>query len=253
MKPIPAQNAPTPENPGDGIPGPLTPGPGNFSAANRRANHTGANRTYPLLLVASTLSTIFFCLLYINKPITNGKNDPPKPEATAIPPQAPDHSLIPDRTLPPRNTLPSRSDSQLPSPRPKSTPASAPMHSIFEETNLRVQHILTAEDPGGHVNRIDIDVPVLYQSRNLRWTAAEVSAARSLMLRLMEYQDKTRQLKSEGQELLSAWSKLMNQSIPSAQLRADSPSLPGNQEEATKTSGSAGTTGTSAIQLKATE
>ena len=127
------------------------------------------------------------------------------------------------------------------------------MHSIYEETNLRVQHILTAEDPSGHVNRIDIDVPVLYQSRNLRWTAAEVSEARGLMLRLMEYQDKTRQLKNEGQQLLAAWSKLMGQSIPSAQLRADSPSLPGNQEEATQSSRSAGTTTTNAIQLKATE
>jgi len=127
------------------------------------------------------------------------------------------------------------------------------MHSIFEETNLRVQHILTAEAPNGHVNRIDIDVPVLYQSRNLRWTTAEVSEARSLMLRLMNYQDKTRQLKTEGQELLAAWSKLMGQSLPSAQLRADSPSLPGNQEEATKASSPATATGTSAIQLKATE
>lgn len=258
MKPIPSQNAPIPEHPGDGmpgLPGPLTPGPGNFSAANRRANHNGINRVYPWLLSASTLSAVFFCLLYINKPManTNGKNNPPAPEIPAVANKPLTNNLIPDQNLLPGNTLPSPIDARPSLPKPKPTPASAPMHSIFEETNLRVQHILTAESSGGHINRIDIDVPVLYQSRNLRWTATEVSEARNLMLRLMDYQDKTRQLKTEGQELLAAWSKLMGRSIPSAQLRADSPSLPGNQEEATKTSGPASSTGTSAIQLKATE
>lgn len=237
------------------MPGALTPGPGSFSAANRRAQPAGVHRAYPWLLALSTLAALIFCLMYVTKPVvgTTGKNDPPKPMVPAIQPDPLAHNLIPDQNLLPGNTLPDHPKAHPPSPKPKSTPASAPMHSIYEETNLRVQHILTAEDPGGHVNRIDIDVPVLYQSRNLRWTAAEVSEARRLMLRLMEYQDKTRQLKTEGQQLLAAWSKLMGQSIPSAQLRADSPSLPGNQEEATQSSRPVGTTTTNAIQLKATE
>ena len=58
--------------------------------------------------------------------------------------------------------------------------------------------------------------------------------------------------KTEGQELLAAWSKLMSRSIPGAQLRADSPSLPANQEDAANDSGPPAKAG-AVIQLKATE
>lgn len=257
MKPIPAQHAPTPEPPGDAMtpsPAALTAGTGNFSSANRRAGHQSVNRAYPWLLFLSTLTAAFFCLLYITKPVTgptvqSSPSRPPASSPVATPPASPPaagHRLLPG------NTLPEHSAPTPPPAQAKLTPASAPMHSTYEETNLRVQHILNANAPGGHVNRIDIDVPVLYQSRNLRWTAAEVSEARGLMLRLMEHQDKTRQLKNEGQELLAAWSKLISRSIPGAQLRADSPSLPANQEDAANHS-EPPATASGVIQLKATE
>ena len=118
---------------------------------------------------------------------------------------------------------PGRSDRHEP-PRQAGTP--------FEQTNLRIQHILTAEAPGGHRAKIDIDVPVLYQSRNLRWTTTEVATARDLLIRLANYQERTRILRSEGVELLDSWNQLIEQSIPAADLRADSPTLPTNQQDA---------------------
>lgn len=262
MKPIPAQHAPTPESSGDAMaptPAALTAATSNFSSANRRAGQQSVNRAYPWLLFLSTLTAAFFCLLYITKPITgpSAPSGPLRPQASSPPatPQATPPAIPPTTggRLLPGKALPEPS---TPGPTPaqtKLTPASAPMHSTYEETNLRVQHILNAKAPGGHVNRIDIDVPVLYQSRNLRWTTAEVSEARSLMLRLMEHQDKTRQLKAEGQELLAAWSKLMGRSIPGAQLRADSPSLPTNQEDAASHSEQSPANASGVIQLKVTE
>ena len=122
--------------------------------------------------------------------------------------------------------------------------------SAFEETNLRIQHILTAEAPGGHLDRIDIDVPVLYQSRNLRWTATEVEEARTLLARLMDYQEKSQTLRAEGVQLLESWNHLIGKSIPATDLRADSPSLPENQQDAADLPRPAGTITTESIQLQ---
>ena len=95
---------------------------------------------------------------------------------------------------------------------------------------MRVQHILTATSEDGHVSRIDLEVPVLYQSRQLRWSPSEVEQANQLMLRLMDHQDKSRMLKSDGEQLLADWNALIGTSIPASKLRADSPSIPENQQ-----------------------
>ena len=134
--------------------------------------------------------------------------------------------------MPSHDRLPGEKDT-----RGTSLDAGAPARAsfapvAFEQTNLRIQHILTAEAPGGHLARINLDVPVLYQSRNLRWTAAEVTEARALLARLADYQEKSRTLRVEGAELLDSWNHLIGRSIPAGDLRADSPTLPANQQDA---------------------
>ena len=120
----------------------------------------------------------------------------------------------------------------------------------FEETNLRVQHILTAQTPGAKLARIDLDVPVLYQSRNLRWTPTDVADARILVARLMDYQEKSKILRAEGSDLLNAWNQLIARSIPGIDLRADSPSLPANQENLADVPSPAGLRSTESIQIQ---
>lgn len=122
--------------------------------------------------------------------------------------------------------------------------------NAFEQTNLRIQHILTAEAPGGHLAKIDLDVPVLYQSRNLRWTAEEVAEARELLVRLANYQEKSRAMRAEGVALLDSWNHLVQRSIPDGELRADSPTLPANQEDAASTPRPVGLDTTESIQIK---
>ena len=154
--------------------------------------------------------------------------------------------------MPDRNRLPGDALQQTqPAVRagnPSAGSASAP---AFEQTNLRIQHILTAEAPGGLLAKIDLDVPVLYQSRNLRWTPSEVAEARELLARLEDYQEKSRSLRTEGIELLESWNQLVERSIPSADLRADSPTLPTNQQDAADSPRPVGLDTTESIQIKA--
>lgn len=216
-----------------------------YSSSNRRIVTCGAQKIYPVLLCASTLVAGAFCLLYITKPVILAASNP-----TAIPPLAKNYPLISESQPSVSPTTPAPSSTLLPSPNrlpgeshsssaeaqpadPQRLPLPPSLtKSDFEETNLRIQHILTAEAPGGNLARIDIEVPVLYQSRNLRWTAEEVSRARELLARLQDYQERSSLLRNEAAELLSAWNHLIERSIPSRDLRADSPTLPVNQQDA---------------------
>lgn len=236
------------------LPTALPPSSGDYSAANRRTSAAcPAQRAYPWLLFASTAVAAVFCLLYITKPVIipapamispatarSASLPTPLPAATENPATA---SLTPSQNALPGETPPSANDSHSTVPGPPSV-------SAFEETNLRVQHILTAEAPGGHLDRIVLDVPVLYRSRELRWTAGEVSQARSLLLELMNYQEKCRALRDEGADLLAVWNRLIEQSLPATELRADSPSLPANQLDAADAPRPAGLISTESIQIR---
>lgn len=206
--------------------------------APHRNHHCRQSRAYPWLLLLSTAVAALFCLLYITKPVIQSAPAPitttpakPKPKpAAATPPAAAAANWLPgadqlpgDHRPPPATPAPAALSRPLPRP---------PATSGFEETNLRVQHILTAEAPGGHLARIDLDVPVLYQSRRLRWTPDDVAAARQLLAQLSDYQEKSRLLRAEGGDLLDRWNRLLNSTLPASDLRADSPSLPANQQDA---------------------
>ena len=259
MKPLPAQvSALGTANSGTmpSLPTALPPTPGAYSTSNRRASSCPVQRAYPWLLCTSTMIAATFCLLYITKPVilpalnTSAMLDSPEKPVT------PNLSAPPVRTglMPSNDRLPGEQSSASHSRPPASSPIQAKPSSQsanpFEETNLRIQHILTAEAPGGHLARIDIDVPVLYQSRNLRWTSSEVAEARALLVRLADYQEKSQMLRAEGVELLDSWNRIVGQSIPNGELRADSPSLPTNQKDAADAPRPAGLNTTESIQIQ---
>ncbi len=57
-------------------------------------------------------------------------------------------------------------------------------------------------------------------------------------------------LRAEGIGLLDAWNQLIERSIPAAQVRADSPTLPDNQQDAADTPRPAGLLSTDSIQIQ---
>lgn len=229
MNPLPSQERP--KDASRPMPAlPLNTPAGSYSTTNRRIASCPIQRIYPWLLFASTAVAATFCLAYITKPVVinspasafeSNRNilsnvDSLKPKSS---------NILPEKSQNENAALASTSGNSV-----GNTPAS-PLAAEFEETNIRIQHVLDAESPSGDVNRIVIDVPVLYRSRNLRWTQAEATEARSLLERLATYQENVRTLRNEGTELRDAWNSLMSNSIPGEALRADSPSLPANQQD----------------------
>jgi hypothetical protein len=262
MKPLPSHRNAAGKPDGEAMPSlpiVLPPSSAAYSSSNRRASSgCAAQRAYPWLLFFSTAVAALFCLLYINKPVivpAPAMIAPlPAGKASAAPAatsSAPLDAPLQPELMPSASALPGESPANArPLPGdPRSAVLAPPSVSAFEETNLRVQHVLTAEAPGGQLDRIVLDVPVLYQSRNLRWTAAEVAEARGLLIRLMDYQEKSRELRAEGGDLLAAWNRLIEQSIPAIELRADSPSLPANQQDAADAPRPSGFISTDVIQI----
>jgi len=258
MNPLPAPRgveSDTPLSPPVSLPDLLASPYGSYSRSKRRSSSSSVPPIYPWLLAFSTLVAAVFCLLYITKPFipvqTGGLSPTPKNTALAVTDKS---TTTPAELLPNRDLLPGEKKSviaDLPtiSSNPRKPLPPPPFSANFEETNLRIQHILTAEAPGGNLDRIDIDVPVLYQSRNMRWTDAETAEARQLLIRLMSYQEKSLQLRAEGVELLESWNHLIGNSIPATELRADSPSLPVNQQDAVDSARPAGLITTESIQI----
>jgi len=214
----------------------------------------GPGWVYPALLILSTAMAALFCVMYITQPVmltisppsvpstSPARTVPTAPKAPAKPaPDTPGSASAGAGLLPNGDRLPGEPGFPPAGAKPATSAPhrmlpSPPTGSPYEETNLRIQHILNAEGPGGFLARLDLDVPVLYQSRNLRWTPEDVAQARDLVGRLINYQEKTSLLRAEGADLLAGWNHLMDRSLPVKELRADSPSLPSNQEDAGGTS-----------------
>ena len=265
MKPLPAQS-PTIHPAGGGempsLPTAIAVSPGPYSSSNRRATTCNVQRVYPWLLFTSTAIAGVFCLMYITKPViitpaaapaaaqNDSANGPLPSPATHPQKQVANSSMMPSGDRLPGEKLSGSAVTRPVPADPRQAMPQPPSATAFEETNLRIQHILTAEAPGGHVARIDIDVPVLYQSRSMRWTSAEVAEARSLLARLADYQEKSRLLRAEGIGLLDSWNQLVEHSIPTGDLRADSPTLPINQQDAADAPRPAGLNTNESIQIQ---
>lgn len=230
MKPLPAQHI-IELKCNDSKP-PSLPPAASYSKSNRRVPTQSALRVYPWLLFLSTAVAALFCVMYITKPVIMASQSSPLSQTPpAILPTLSDPKAN-VALMPSKDRLPGEKIAPASSPTAEAHPTPLQSSAPFEQTNLRIQHILTAEAPGGHRAKIDIDVPVLYQSRNLRWTSAEVATARDLLIRLANYQEKTQMLRAEGVALLDSWNRLVETSIPASDLRADSPTLPTNQQDA---------------------
>ena len=268
MKPLPAGNRDT-TPPGDKLALQLpsafpasrsAPAQAATSWRQHFAGRPAPQPVYPVLLTASTLLASLFCYLYLTKPVIVSAAPAIAPHSAdptaASPPASPQPAAKPAALLPGGDHLPgdSRSAStnpDLPSTRPgRSLPGSRSIPA-FEETNLRIQHILNAESPAGDLSRIVLDVPVLYQTGNLAWTGSQVAESRVLLQDLTTYQEKARELRDEGGRLLAAWNRLLAQSIPTPILRADSPALPANQNPEYQPGTPPGIDTTRSIQLQA--
>lgn len=201
----------------------LSPRQESYSYSNRRSANTKTQRLYPLLLLASTVVAGVFCFAYITKPVVPIYSTGVETAGASIP-----ISTVPvtKPVAQPNDILGTKPKNQTPATKQQLPPA--PLTSGFEETNIRMQHILDAESTSGDIHRIVIDVPVLYKSRNLRWSQEDAARARVLLHRLEAYQEKSRVLRDEGQLILEDWNKLMDTSVPNHILRADSPSISTN-------------------------
>jgi hypothetical protein len=109
--------------------------------------------------------------------------------------------------------------------------------SGWETTNSRVQHILSADTGNGDLTKIVLNVPVLYQTRTMRWTPSHIEKARGVLTRLMVYESNLAKIKKEGEALLVDWNQILEKTVPAMALRADSPSLPYNQGDQSRNGG----------------
>lgn len=202
---------------------------------------SSVQRAYPWLLCTSTAVAAIFCLAYISKPVVSATQSQPLDIETITP----TGNKIENLTDPSSATKISPEESPNPTPPPENQPSAKNKPDLsFEETNIRVQHVLDAEAENGDIKRIVIDVPVVYQSRNLRWTQEDAAEARQLVEALSAYQENVRTLRDTGMALQSRWDQLLERSIPTDALRADSPSLPINQANLNKPSSPSDTEGT---------
>ncbi len=262
MKPLPIQphNLPAP---------PITSGTWTATATCRAARPTVRRRSVaqPVLLVLSTLLAATFCILYLTKPVVRivaaepTRPAPANPATATAPatPAAPDRadrsSPTAEPAAPDAPSAPAAPASGAPLPADPADLAAAGASkpspdAEFEETNLKVQHVLSVVAPEGELGRVVAEVPVLYQTRTLRWDQAQVAAARNLLAALQAHQQKARALRAEGIALLDAWQTLVGSSIPAPALRADSPTLPANQAGESGRRGPAGLETSKSIEVK---
>ena len=174
-----------------------------------------------------------FCFAYLTKPVVIA-NNPAESDGSITGSAISENTERPetsaqDASAPTGSAEPSEPNIASQDSAPSNSVPAAPNSNGFEETNFRMQHILDAESSSGEVHRLVIEVPVLYKSRNLRWSQQEVAQARILLQQLEQHQEQTRALRDQGKRLLQNWNTLMTASIPDEILRADSPSLPINQ------------------------
>lgn len=241
---------------------PDTPGRNPNQPRNSRpARPVDTSGLYPVLLFFSTALAGLFCYLYLTKPVIiahplavpepipiteqPAATSPVAPAtaqpADANPADSPPAAAQESATATPPSLLPNPhalpGDQAQPTTQAAADPRGLPAPSSgvgfgFEETNLKVQHVLTAQGDGIDLGKIILDVPVVYESRRLRWTPQDLHDARAVLIRLASYQDKLRNLKAEGASIRDSWNQIMTRSIPTDALRADSPSLPENQGDA---------------------
>lgn len=211
---------------------------------------------YPFMLVISVTVAALFCYLYLTSPLKPKTQNLQPAENLAPQKQPPIISTEKPQELITANTPSLKNDiseaaaieEEFTLPSMSSLPGEIIVHQVsaetrplaqteavgknhqYEQTNYKVQHIIDVELANAKQERVTVEVPVLYQSRGMRWGTAEIGEARRVLRALEIYRDRVKQLKQDGQNIQTAWEKLLLKSQPVDALRADSPSLPENSD-----------------------
>lgn len=219
-------------------------------STNTHSPSSEVSLTYKFLLTFSTLCAVFFCWLYVTKPTQVINATPAGDSKLVAEPEPPtsgeaDSSSFESLTS---NALPGDSPE-----RPKATDAHSSSSTIplaktastdgqlgWEETNHRVQHVLTAQN-GTSSERIILQVPVIYQTRGIRLGTEQAKEAARVLRALTIYQEQITKLHQDGKNIQHAWDMLLLSAQPISALRADSPSLPSAQHPETLSENSAAT------------
>jgi len=211
------------------------------------------NKACPVLLVISLCLSAVLCWMYVTKPVIVAASSDEKGSSVqeVTPPQkiakrsetkqAKQTKQAQSELLPSDNALPGVKTSSGASSKKLSATAQKPIDPLtlttpgngtgWETTNARVQHILRADSGNGELSNIVLNVPVLYQTRTMRWTPADIANGRQILTRLMVYESNLAKVKQEGKVLLADWHRLLEKTVPSSALRADSPSIPYNRTQ----------------------
>jgi hypothetical protein len=233
-------------------------------SAFARLSSYQADKVYPWLLGVSITISAVLCWLYVTKPVIliSDSSSPGQSQAMVSNKDSakgllngseagrsshgkaalvPSDNGLPESSSAMNHSADSTSLAHLPhngqSPHTRNPAMLAKSHAGaigspfflgWESTNLKVQHILSVDAGGGELEKIVLNVPVLYQTRTLRWTAEDITKARSVMTRLMEYERNLNQLRGEAQSILKDWNQILQTTAPTVALRADSPTLPYN-------------------------
>lgn len=195
--------------------------------------------TYKFLLILSTTSAVFFCWLYVNKPaviVYAESNESTELASTTEAPIEQDaeanlgFDTLSSQPLPGENIEgnPSQENTVIianATNTPLSQSPSASDDSAWEETNDRIQHVLTAES-AGQSQRVLLEIPVIYQTRGLRLDPSKAKEAQRVLRALKIYQQQIKKLHQDGKNIQNAWNSILMDAQPIEALRADSPSLP---------------------------
>lgn len=213
------------------------------------------SKAYPWLLGASLCMSGILCWMYVTKPVI-------APAAVQTPAQSESTEAVKPVMVKPTALVGKAaplapSENLLPGEEPKNVTATGSRHPAaplrvdpgklaamrgsssaqgngWESTNLKVQHILSADSGNGELEKIILNVPVRYETRTMRWTPTDVEKARNVLARLMIYERDLNNLRQQGKGILKDWNSLLESTVPSAVLRADSPSLPYNHGSGTQ-------------------
>lgn len=209
-------------------------------------------KAYPWLLGISTCLSALLCWMYVSKPVVVQeviqKPDTQIADTAPVVDQEPlvsgeNKSVSANELMPSDTGLPTSNRKKETSPTPSQTPVAVSSKNLvsavntseqgpgWEKTNLKVQHILSADDGSGELEKIVLNVPVIYETRNMRWTPVKIENARNILSRLMIYERNLNNLRREGTSILNDWNQLVKETVPAATLRADSPSLPYNHDQ----------------------
>ncbi len=223
------------------------------------------DKAYPWLLGSSICLSALLCWMYVTKPVIvqgdpvqgDPSGDSASPESTAMAAGeksggkgktsetgSPSAASLP-AIVPSEKSLPGDDSSGADHSSPEAVDPGALVKKIasvgpapgWERTNLRIQHILSADPGNGALEKIVLNVPVLYQTRTMRWTPSDIAKAREVMARLMVYERNLNSLRKEGEAIMRGWNILLENTVPSQALRADSPSLPVNHGQSGQSGG----------------